>query len=164
MARVRRVPGPAGQPLKAALAGLNGLEGKVGWFKSAVYPDGTPTALVAAVQEYGWPEHNIPPRLGMRATAAEKQGEWGQWAEGVSKQVLAGSMTGYTAMDSLGGKAAGDLRKHIANVTSPPLKPDTVKARLRGRDQGNVVSITIAKPLVHTGYLLNSLTHVTEKA
>lgn len=162
VATVKRVPGPAATPLDKALRGLKGVVGKVGWFDTAKYPDGTPVAYVAAIQEYGYPEGNIPPRLGMRATSAEKRGEWGGVAEGASRSVLAGKMTGPAAMELLGLKAAGDVRKHISEVTTPPLAVDTVKARLAGKDQGKIVSVTIAKPLVDTGHLLNTLTNMVE--
>lgn len=163
MAQVKRVPGPAAAPLDKALAGLKGVVGKVGWFNTAKYPDGTPVAYIAAVQEFGWPEGNIPPRLPMRSTSAEKRGEWGAVAERASKAVLTGKLSAVAAMEMLGLKGAGDIRKAIAAVMSPPLKVNTVKARLAGKKQGNVVSVTIAKPLVDTGHMLATLTNVVEK-
>lgn len=162
MATVRRVPGPAAAPLKAALAGIDGKVGKVGWFKTAQYPGGVPVALVAAVNEYGWPEHNIPPRLGMRATAERCEPKWASVALGAARKVIAGKMASADAMELIGLKAAADIRKNIASVVSPPLKVNTVKARLSGKKQGRVVSITAAKPLVHTGHLLNTLTNTVE--
>lgn len=150
-------------PLQKALAGLKGVVGKVGWFNTAKYPDGTPVAYVAAIQEFGYPEGNIPPRLGMRSTSTEKREEWGAVAGNASRSVLQGKMTAPAAMEIIGLKAAGDMRKHISEVTTPPLKVNTVKARLAGKDQGKVVSVTAAKPLVHTGHLYETLTNVTEK-
>ena len=164
MATVHREPGPAAPILTKVIAQLDGKVGKVGWFAGNNYPDGgPPVALVAAVNEHGWPEHNIPPRLGMRATAERMQGQWAAVARSVSKRVLAGQITPDMALDIIGQKAAGDVRKNIANVTTPPLKVDTIKARLRGKNQGRVVSLTIAKPLVASGHLLNSLTNTVEK-
>ena len=162
VAKVKRVPGPAFGPLQKALKTLDDAVGKVGWFQTAHYPDGTPVAYVAAIHEFGVPEKNIPPRLGMRATADEKRGEWAKVSEVGAKRILNGQATPWEVMETIGLKAAGDVRKHIANVTSPPLKADTVKARLAGKKQGNVVSVTIAKPLVHTGELLGSLTNTVE--
>lgn len=146
------------------VASVNQLEGKVGWFETARYPTGVPVALVAAVNEFGWPEHNIPPRLGMRATADAMRQAWAAVAEHAAKQMVNGKMTAWQAMELLGLKAAGDIRKHITEVTTPPLKVDTVKARLAGKKQGRVVSVSIAKPLVATGHLLTTLTNVTEVA
>lgn len=162
VAKVRRVPGPAAGPLQRAVASLDDIVGKVGWFQTAHYPDGTPVAYVAAIQEFGVPEKNIPPRLGMRATADEKRAKWAGVAEQGAKQILAGNQTPWEAMERLGLVAAGDIRKHITEVTTPPLKVATVKARLAGKKQGRVVSITIAKPLVDTGELLGSVTNVVE--
>ena len=153
---------------KAAAQGLRNIGdfsrvmGKVGWFETAHYPNGTPVALVAAVNEFGWPEHNIPPRLGMRTTADASRAAWAQTSKTVAQRVVKNGMTPKEAMEIIGLKAAGDVRKNIASVTQPPLKPATVEARLRGKKQGNVVSVTIAKPLVATGELLNSLTNVVE--
>lgn len=163
MPKVTRRPGPGAKRLQTFLTQTRGLVGKVGWFASAHYPDGTPVAYVAAIQEYGYPEGNIPPRLGMRATAAEKQREWGALVARTSKAVLAGQMTGHAAMETIGLKAAGDIRKHITGVFQPPLKPDTVRARLAGKNQGKYVLVSIAKPLVHTGHLLATLTNTVEK-
>ena len=163
MATTRRERSPEGKALQQALADLGGVVGKVGWFKTAEYSNGVPVALVAAVNEFGWPEHNIPPRLGMRATAERMQGQWSQIARTLSGRVIRGQMTAAEAMDLLGQKAAGDVRKNITTVTQPPLKPSTVRARLAGKDQGNVVSITIAKPLVDSAHMLNTLTNTVER-
>lgn len=162
VATVRRVPGEAAATLSIAIAGLDGKVGRVGWFKTAVYPSGVPVALIAAINEYGWPEHNIPPRLGMRATAERMQGAWAQVAQAASRRVLRGELTPEQALDLIGQKAAGDIRKNISQVSSPPLKTATVEARLRGKKQGKVVSLSIAKPLVHTKHLLNTLTNTVE--
>ena len=164
MAKVRREANKQAAQGLRAITNPDNVVGKVGWFESAHYPGGVPVALVAAVHEFGWPEHNIPPRLGFRATAAACQEPWRQTMAGAAKQVVAGKMTMAQAMEIIGLRAAGDQRKTIATVTQPPLKVDTVKARLAGKKQGRVVSITIAKPLVHTGELLNSLTNVVEQA
>lgn len=158
----RQVNKQAAQGLRAITNPDNAV-GKVGWFESARYPNGVPVALVAAVNEYGWPEHNIPPRLGMRATADALRPIWAQITAQVAKRVVDGKMTWAAALEIIGAKAAGDIRKHISEVTTPPLKVDTVKARLAGKRQGNVVAVTIAKPLVHTGHLLNTCTNVVEQ-
>jgi len=167
MATVKRVPGPAAAPLKAALAQLDKVEGRVGWFSNAKYPDnGPPVAYVAAIQEHGSPENNIPPRLGMRSTARDNQGKWAALSEGLARQVVAGKTTANAMMDLLGQKAAGDIRKHITGPITPPLKPATVKARLRRYAPGSigkkVISVTVAHPLTDTKHLLNTLTNTVE--
>jgi len=51
-----------GDTLRIALAGLDGLTGKTGYFETAKYPDGTPVAYVATIQEFGYPAGGIPAR------------------------------------------------------------------------------------------------------
>lgn len=159
MAKVTRKVEPAAKRLDLALKALDSVVGKVGWFDTAHYPDGTPVAYVASIHEFGYPEGNIPPRLGMRETAKEREPAWKIVARQCAKAVLAGTMTAKQAMEAIGLKAAGDIRKHISKVTQPPLKVDTVKARLVGKKQGRVVSLTVAKPLVDTGELLGSVSN-----
>lgn len=162
MAKVRREVNKAAAQGLRAVTEMDRVVGKVGWFESAHYPDGTPVAYVAAIQEFGVPEKNIPPRLGGRAIAEEKKPEWAKTSQVTAKAVLANKLTPKGAMEVIGLKAAGDWRKHISQVTTPPLKVNTVKARLAGKKQGRVVSITIAKPLVRSGELLDGLTNVVE--
>lgn len=162
MATVKRVKNLAAYRALDGLVALGRFDEKVGWFQSAKYPNGVPVALVAAVNEFGWPEHNIPPRLGMRATAEASRDAWRQVADMAARGVAKGTMTPQKAMELIGLKAAGDVRKHISEVRQPPLKVATVEARLAGKKQGSVVAITASKPLVRTGHLLNTLTNVTE--
>lgn len=161
MARVVRRPGPGAERLRIALEALDGKVGKVGWFESAVYPDGTQAAYVAAIHEYGYPEGGIPPRLGMRETADAKRGEWAGVAAQGAKAILEGKATAGAVMEAVGLKAAGDMRKRIATVQTPPLKPDTIRARQRQRADKKTVG-NLTKPLVDTGFLLGSLTNTVE--
>ena len=131
MARMIRQNPRAFETLTARIRELDGKQVKVGWFSSSVYPNGTPVALVAAVQELGSPAKNIPPRLGMRATAMRKWGEWKDLMLDGAKAILQGRRTADQVMDAMGAKAAGDIAKNIASVWEPPLKEATVKARAR---------------------------------
>jgi hypothetical protein len=162
MPTVTRKPGPDADRLRVFVAGLDGLRGKVGWFESSHYPNGVPVAYVAAIQEFGYPAGGIPPRLGMRATAKEKTGEWREVARRGAKAALKGGTSAYAAMELLGLKAAGDVRKHISQVTSPPLKAATIQARLRKRSNKSKVG-NLTKPLVDSGELIDSLTNRTER-
>ena len=67
----KRVPSPVRERITLAAKELDGKELKVGWFASSKYENGTPAAYVAAIHEFGYPEGNIPPRLGMRGTIQE---------------------------------------------------------------------------------------------
>lgn len=164
MAERRRVPGPASAAFKKALMDLDRVEGKVGWFKSAHYPDGTPVAYVAAIQEHGSPEQHIPPRLGMRATGQEKSASWNAIAFKGAQQISEGKMTATGVLELVTQRAAGDMRKHITGPIQPPLKPDTVRARLRryAHVSKTVISVTVAHPLTDTKVLLNTLTNTVE--
>src|SRR3954467_6900703 len=152
MPTVTRKPGPDAERLRIFVRDLTGLRGKVGWFETAHYPNGVPVAYVASIQEFGYPAGGIPPRLGLRATAREKTGEWREIAQRGAKAALKGTTTAYNAMELLGLKAAGDVRKHIAQVVSPPLKPATIQARLRKHANKSKVG-NLTKPLVDSGEL-----------
>ena len=111
MARMIRQNPRAFETLTARIRELDGKQVKVGWFSSSVYPNGTPVALVAAVQELGSPAKNIPPRLGMRATAMRKWGEWKDLMLDGAKAILQGRRTADQVMDAMGAKAAGRYRQ-----------------------------------------------------
>lgn len=53
MAKVTRSNPKAFETLIARVNELDNKQSKAGWFESSVYPDGTPVAYVAAIQEYG---------------------------------------------------------------------------------------------------------------
>lgn len=131
---------------------------QVGWSDKAKYPDGTPVAMIAAQNEFGNPAKNIPPRSFMRASIIEKEEAWKMTTAKLFKMVFTEKQTTGEAMESLGLLVAGNIREKIATITTPALKASTVKARLRGSKQSGINPTTSAKPLVHTGYMLNSLT------
>ncbi len=174
MTTVTRQEGDGGRRLRAALAGLRGVTGKVGWFASAKYPDGTPVAYIAVIHEYGYAPRGIPPRMGLRAMIPEKQAEWARYAEHGAKAVLAGTMTAIQAMELIGGRASGDIRKQIASVQSPALKDSTLDARARnlGLKSRDDLTGTGRKPLVEPkmkdgktpgGLLQATATYIVEK-
>jgi hypothetical protein len=115
---------------------------KVGFLEGATYPDGTPVALVAAVQNFGAPAQGIPPRAFFSNMIASKSPGWGDKLARILKQ------NGYRARESLalmGAGIAGQLRQAIVDTNAPPLSPATIQAK--GFD----------KPLVDTGHMLNSV-------
>lgn len=159
--KVKRVVEPAGRQLEIALKNLQGKIGKVGWFEKSKYEDGTPVAYVAAIQEYGSPINNIPPRPTMRPTITAKQNEWRKIAETGAKRVLAGTATAGDVMEGIGLAAAGDVRKAISVLTEPPLSERTIENRRRKRaDKKTIGSLT--KPLIDTGIMLGTLTNTVE--
>lgn len=141
--------------LRAALAELNGIEGKTGWFETAQYPGGKPVAYIATIQEFG--TDRIPPRPFMRPAVAEHGAKWIDTLRGAAAQVVAGNMSASDAMEITTLQAAGDVAKAIVAVTSPPLAPATLANRAR---RGNKSS----KPLEDTKQMLQSVTGKVEAA
>lgn len=158
-----RIQGDVAKKLEFALKNLSGKVGKVGWFENSSYPEppNIKVATVAVIQEYGAPSKNIPPRPFVRPTMIQQQGAWTELASQGAKAILNGTKTVDNVMEALGLKAAGDIRKAITQVFSPPLKPATIAARLRKRANKTVTG-NLTKPLVDTGLMLNTLTNTVE--
>lgn len=157
---VKHIPGMSVK-LGALLDQLQHKRLKVGWLESDKYDDGTPVAYVAAIQEFGSAPQGIPPRPFMRPTIAEKEVEWGKIAAGYAKMMLNGKIDGATALDSLGGSAAGDIAKTISKIQTPKLKDSTIKARLRKMADGKTIG-NLTKPLVESGLMFDTLNHIVE--
>lgn len=177
--------GPATLRLRVALEQLGKVKGQVGFFESAKYADGTPVAYVAAIQEFGDPEHGIPPRSFMRPTMASRQNVWRELAQSQARAVVRGEVSAVAMMDRIGLQAAGDISKTISQITSPPLSEVTIELRRRkraghaisGKTVGDAARAVSAegyqqgdagaaenKPLVFSGILLASLSHNVEGA
>lgn len=105
----------------------------------------------------------IPARPFMRPTIIEQKKNWLAIMTRGYRDVLAGKTTESDLMELLGGVAAGDVAKTISEITDPPLKPGTIRARQKMlSDQKTVGSLD--KPLVASGILFDTLTHVVEDA
>lgn len=160
--KIIRTAGKGSEQLKHALKAIKGHVGKVGWFPSAQYPDGTPVAQVAAVQEFGNPSQNIPPRSFMRTTIAAKEKKWARTIQAGAKLVLQGDVGINAVLEAIVLEAAGDIRKKITQIQEPPLAPATIAARVRKMADTKTVG-NLTKPLVETKILLNTLTGIVEK-
>lgn len=139
----------------AALKEIASVEVRIGFFEHSKYPDGTPVAYVAAIQELGYGP--IPPRPFMRPAESGNKAKWQQNFASLMRAVINGQMSAISAMEQLGMVAAGDVRKAIRAVTAPPLKASTIAARQRRKKGKKSVS---TKPLVDTGLMLQSVTSV----
>lgn len=161
-----------------ALKELRGVQGKVGWFQSSKYQDGTSVAYVASIQEFGYPEKGIPARSFMRPTIRERQAFWKKVMEAEARKILAGRSTAKQSMEILAAIAAGDFRKAIIQLRTPKLNDATVRARKaryarKGVSKKNAKAVAkikgppilgVEKPLIDQGYMVSTLTHlVTEK-
>lgn len=127
----------------------------VGWDENATYDSGVPVAAIAAQNEFGNPSLNIPPRPFFRPAIDQNKQEWSRQSAKGLKSSLDGKIALEAVFEALGLMVAGDVRKSISEVTSPPLAESTVKARLRGQD----ATKGARKPLVHTGVMIGSLSH-----
>ena len=114
----------------------------VGFLEGALYPDGKPVAMIAAINESGAPSRNIPPRPFFRTMIAKKSGEWPDAISGLLKR------TDYNVDETLrvtGEAIQGQLIDSIENGGWIPNKPSTL-ARKHGE-----------QPLIDTGTMINSV-------
>lgn len=138
-----------GSKLEAVLARISrGVERpatlRVGFLAGATYPDGTSVALVAAINEFGAPSRGQPPRPAFRNMVRAKRGEWPAAISGLLK---ANNYDAIATLQKTGEAVAGQLRQSIIAITSPPLKPSTIKRK--GFD----------KPWIESGHLLQSVSY-----
>lgn len=147
--------------LAKALAELDKKVGKVGWFKDSIYPDGTQVAEVAAQNEFGVPSRNIPARPFMRPTIKEKQPEWVRIMATESRKVLNGKTTATDALDLLGKRVVGQIKRTISRVWLPPLSPVTIANRKERRANKKLTG-NLNKPLIDTGQMYTTIINVVE--
>lgn len=119
----------------------------VGFLRGATYPNGTPVALVAAVQEFGSEANNIPPRPFFRLMVAEKSADW---PEAMRKNLLDTDYDAHKTLDRMGQGIKAQLQDSIQTLTDPPLAPATIKRK------------GFATPLIDTGHMLSSVDYRVE--
>jgi len=158
---IEKKDGPGKKILDRILKEVGNKVAKVGWFSSARYENGTPVAYVATIHEYGSTQKNIPPRPILRPTISKKQGDWRTLAEQLGESIIKGNESVDGALNKIGLKAAGDIRQTITEITTPALEESTIKARLRKRKDKKTMGF-LSKPLIDTGIMLNTVTHVVE--
>ena len=122
-----------------------GTEVRAGFLEGATYPDGTPVATVAAVQEWGAPSKGIPPRPFFRKVIkGEDAKTWGPTLNALLKQT---DMDAARALDTLGQVIVGQIKQSIKDTRSPPNAPSTIARK------------GFNKPLIDTAVMLNSVDH-----
>lgn len=112
---------------------------KVGFLAGATYPDGTPVALVAAVNNWGAPSKGIPPTSFFSNMVETHKGEWGP-ALGA---LLAQTGDVEKSLNLLGEGITGQLRQAIRDIPGPPNAPSTIKRKgfdKRGTDSGHMLN------------------------
>lgn len=115
---------------------------RVGFFKGATYPDGTPVAVVAAANNFGAPSRGIPPRPFFTNMVNEKSPEWPDTLASILPQV---NFDATKALNLMGEGIKGQLKQSIIDTNEPPLATATVKRK------GH------SKPLIDTSHLINSV-------
>lgn len=115
---------------------------RVGFLSNATYPDGTPVAMVAAIQNFGAPAAGIPPRPFFSNMVKDDSPNWG---DNVATALKAKDFDATEALKLVGNDIAGKLRQSIIDTNEPPLKPATI--RRKGFD----------KALIDTSTMINSV-------
>lgn len=107
-------------------------------------------AMIAAVHEFGSPEHNIPERSFLRGGIRRAMPKLKQMNAQSLKAVVLGKMTIEQAVEKLGVVAAGEVKREFTVGELAPNKPATIKRKGSSR------------PLIDTGQLRQSITYVLE--
>ncbi len=170
----------AGKAFAAALKNIGSQEGKVGWFNSNRYPtkQAPLVAKIAATQEFGYPEKNIPARPFIRPTMQNKKNKWMMMFKRKAQEILEGKISLNEGLSVIANVARGDVVQAIKALDTPPLKAATIRNRTRrsakfkglktkkaqdkliAKDQ---ISATASKPLVDTGIMLDTLSATVER-
>lgn len=115
---------------------------KSGFLAGATYPNGTPVAMIAFIQDRG--SRTIPPRPFFR-DMIDKYSE--TWAPTVAAALKASDYDAAKALGQLGELMDGQIRQSIQDTNAPPLAKSTI--RRKGFD----------KPLIDKGHMWNSVDH-----
>lgn len=115
---------------------------RVGFLEGALYDDGTPVAMIAAIQEFGAPAAGIPPRPFFRGMIKDKSSEW---PGAIEKLLVANDYDAEQTLKLTGAAVAGQLRKAIVDFVGVLLKPATIARK------GH------SKALVDSGKMLQSV-------
>lgn len=144
-------------------------EVRVGFLEGATYPDGTPVAMVAALNNFGAPEAGIPARPFFTNMVAERSPGW---ADQFATVLEASGNDTDKALGLMGEGMAGQLRESIVNSALAANSPvtDLLKKRFPMRDGMTFADVQQAredvaagetaapgKPLVWTGHMLSSV-------
>lgn len=155
----------------AVLSGGSGLNGalkaiaerlsnaravNVGFQDGSTDDKGMSNATKAFLNEYGTAK--TPSRPFFRNMIAKEKGAW---AGDIKQALKSSNYDGNIALGAVGDVIAGQLRKSINDLTSPPLAMSTVLARANryaDKRRGSVKNVSIAKPLIDTHSMIDSIT------
>lgn len=132
---------------------------EAGFFETAKYSDGTPVAYIATIQEFGYPEGNIPSRPFFRNAIKANEKKWEAASSQLMLSVIEGKISKEQALEQLGQLIKGDIQESILVGDFEQLKQSTLDARQsRKRTEG-----VAKKPLIDTGHMMRSVDYVVEK-
>lgn len=118
--------------------------------------DGSPigNAAIGYIQEFGEPEHNIPARPFLIPGVRAVQGKTIERLRKAGEAALAGGDP-VPQMTAAGLEAEASVKELITSIIPPPLSPRTLAERKAAGFKGTT-------PLIRSGELRNSITHVIE--
>ena len=147
--------------IRQRLRELQRKQVEAGFFETAHYPDGTPVAYVAAIQEFGSPSNGIPAHPFFRPTIAAQQAAWRESMREAVAAIARGDIPITPALTQVGLVAAGGVAESITKVTTPALSDATIYSRQHRTNKQRNMS---TKPLIDTALMLQSVTaQVTDK-
>jgi len=122
-------------------------------------------AEIGAVNEFGTEDGHVPERSFLRSTFDRLHPELTADAAKLLPQVLDGKLSVETALNVLGAKLAGAIKRTITDGAGvpPPNAPSTVARKMRAgawnvRGKAQVQRGWGVRPLVDTGRLLGAIT------
>ncbi|MDN0088337.1 hypothetical protein QVN42_13280 [Yersinia nurmii] len=130
---------------------LSSKQVKAGFIDRSTYPDGTSVAMVAAINEYGNPGNNQPPRPFFRNAISEHSGDW-------SDAIARGIRSGFPVervLEVVGAQIQGDVQESIAKLVDPPLSPTTLHIRRNRKERRN----DSTKPLVDSKVMIGDVNY-----
>jgi hypothetical protein len=119
-------------------------------FNGSQAADTIPMAMIAAVHEFGSPEHGIPERSFLRGGIRRGIPKFQRLNILNLRCVLLGSKTIEQAIGQLGAVAAGEVKREFTAGTFAPNRPATIARKGSSR------------PLIDSGSLRQSITWVVE--
>lgn len=133
---------------------------KVGFFQNSRYPDGTPVAYVAYLNEMGI--HN-PRRPFMKRTLRRNLKKW---IKGIRSSVKYGGLSRNSVLNAYrkaGIVAVGDVKETIRSWKPGGNSPQTVRMKARrGRSGRNTTAINPEQVLIDTGQMISSIAYEVE--
>jgi len=113
------------------------------------FEDISEVAEVAAINEFGAPNANVPERSFVRTSFDEGQKEINRMKQRLYNQIIDGKMTTKRALGLIGEKHVAQMKRKIRDIKNPPNAPST-KRRKKG----------VSNPLIDRAQMLNSVQHI----